>query len=80
MSPTIAQSIGGIVVRDLGGFMVLYIPSVMVVFAGLLALGFGIYLIRRYIVGSPYQQWRNQKMPGGGGITNGDFDDWANNR
>ena len=50
MSTSTAATIAGTVVTDLGSFLTNYIPTVMVVFAGLLALGFGIYLIRKYII------------------------------
>jgi len=38
-----------LVIRDLGGFLGQYLPKVMTVFAGLIALGTGIYFIRKYV-------------------------------
>jgi len=49
MSTTTAGTIAGQVVSDLGSFLTSYLPSVFVIFVGLLALGLAIHYVRKYI-------------------------------
>jgi len=51
MSTTTAATAAGNLVSDLGQFLTSFIPTVLVVFAGLVALGVAIHYVRKYIAG-----------------------------
>lgn len=50
-STTTAATVGHGLLTDLGQFLAGFLPDVLIVFAGLVALGVAIHYVRKYVAG-----------------------------
>jgi len=50
-STSTANTAGESVLHDLGSFLASFLPEVLTVFAGLVALGIALHYVRKYVAG-----------------------------